>query len=386
MRKFITPWRIAIALTFVATAALVVWRFIFGLGSITHLDDATPWGLWIGFDILAGVGLAAGGFVMAGIVYIFNVEKYRPLVRSAILTAMLGYILFIVGLVVEIGRPWNMFHVATDHNFHSPLFEVAWCVMLYTTVLILEFSGVVFEKLGWKKLEHLHHKVSVVLVAIGILLSTLHQSTLGTLFTINPYRMHELWYSPVQPVIFFISCIAAGMAMVTFESFLSARFRKHPARTDLLSDVMRIMTVFLVVYFVFRFAELATRLGVDGMGAALVGDGAVYFWLEMLFFTIIPCAAIWAQGNTGVIKSKVLFWASFSAVLGFIMHRFNIAITSMELVRHTGYFPSVAEFVVTVALIMAGFVAAGLAIAFLPMHPHEPKQETRKEGMMRVGW
>jgi Ni/Fe-hydrogenase subunit HybB-like protein len=385
--KYITPWRIVIALTFMVAAVLVVLRFAFGLGEITNLSDATPWGMWVGFDIMAGVGLAGGGFVMAGIVYIFNIEKYRPLVRSAILTAMLGYILFVIGLIVEVGRPWNMWRCLTDHNFHSPLFEVAWCVMLYTTVLILEFSGVIFEKLGWHKLVHLHHKISVVLVAFGILLSTLHQSTLGTLLTIMPYRMHELWYSPILPLHFFISCIAAGMAMVTVESFLSERYRKHPARVDLLSSLMRIMSIFLILFFVVRFEDLLVQLGISGTIAAVsTGFAAVLFWLETLCFTVIPCILIWRHGNTGIIPRRPLFAAGFITVIGFIMHRFNVTVSAMELKNPTGYFPSVSEFVFTFALILAGFVAAGLAIHYLPMSPPEKEEEARAEGMMRVDW
>jgi Ni/Fe-hydrogenase subunit HybB-like protein len=362
--SLITPWRFLLVVVFGVTAVIVYFRFFHGLGSVTNLSDETPWGIWVGFDILAGIGLAAGGFVMAATVYVFGLEKYRPLVRMAILTALLGYMLFIVGLVLEIGRPWNIWRCLVNWNIHSPLFEVAWCVMLYTTVLILEFSQVVFERFGWTRMQRLFHKVSVPLVIIGVLLSTLHQSTLGTLFTIVPHKLHPLWYSPILPVHFFVSCIAAGLAMVCFEAFLSWRFLRHAPRMDLLPNLARVMVVVLVVYAVLRVEDLALR---GALPAAFEpGMAAMLFWLENLLFVLVPIAIVFFSGRG--MTPLTLFVTSFSAVLGFIMHRFNVAVTGMQLVEPSGYFPSWMEFVVSIALVMAGFVAAGLAVRWFPIH------------------
>ena len=377
----VTPWRLLLVAVFGVTAVIVYFRFVHGLGSVTNLSDETPWGIWVGFDILAGVGLAAGGFVMAAAVYVFQLKRFKPLVRMAILTAMLGYILFVVGLILEIGRPWNMWRCLTNHNFHSPLFEIAWCVMLYTTVLILEFSQVVFEKLGWKRMQRLFHAVSVPLVIIGVLLSTLHQSTLGTLFTIVPHKLHPLWYSPILPVHFFTSCIAAGLAMVCFESFLSWRFLKHPPRMDLLPSLARVMVVVLVIYFVLRIEDLVTR-DLQIAYAFQLSFPAALFWLENLLFVVLPIAIVVTQGKR--MTPLALFVASFSAVLGFIMHRFNVAVAGMQFIEPTGYFPDWKEFVVSVALVMAGFVAAGLAVRWFPVHSHDQPQED--PNMYRVQW
>lgn len=373
--RLITPWRVIMAALLSVGLYLVFMRFYYGLGSVTNLSDARPWGMWIGFDILAGIGLAAGGFVMAATVYVFQVDKFKPLVRMSILTAMLGYLIFIIGLLLEIGRPWNMWRVMTNWNIHSPLFEVAWCVILYTTVLMLEFSLVVFEKFGWTKLIRLHHKAAVVLVIMGVLLSTLHQSTLGTLFTIAPSKMHVLWYSPLQPIIFFISCIAAGMAMIGFEAFLSKRFLNHEVPVELLSTLIRVMSSVLALYAFYRFFELAYR---GNIGAAFVpGMAALLFWLENLLFVIIPMTIVILAGRK--ISGLMLFFASFSAVLGFIMHRFNIAISSFELVNPTGYFPSWMEFVITACLVVGGFIAAGLAVYLFPIHPDAHSSSDKKE-------
>jgi Ni/Fe-hydrogenase subunit HybB-like protein len=363
LRSLLTPWRALLTLLLATGAIIVTIRFAFGLGSVTNLSDETPWGIWVGFDILAGIGLAAGGFIMAAAVYVFGLERYRPLLRMSILTALLGYLLFITGLILEIGRPWNIWRCIVDHNFRSPLYEIAWCVMLYTTVLLLEFSQVVFERFGWHRPEALLHRILVPLVIVGVLLSTLHQSTLGTLFTIVPHKLHPLWYSPILPIHFFISCLAAGLAMICFEGFLSWRFLGHPPRMDLLPNLARVMALILVVYFVFRIEDLALRSALPY--AFTFGMPALLFWLENLLFVIIPVAIVFRTARR--MTTRALFFTSFSAVLGFIMHRFNVAVTGMQLIHPSGYFPTWQELVISMTLIALGFIAAGLAVTFLPV-------------------
>ena len=200
-------------------AAVGVNRFIFGLGATTNLNDSTPWGLWIGFDVMSGVALAAGGFVITAIVYIIRREEFHALVKPAVLTAFLGYVAVIFGLMFDLGLPWNIWHMLVFWNPHSPLFEVGWCVMLYTTVLLLEFSPVPLEKFGrFTKIRSFLMKYRFALVLLGIMFSTLHQSSLGSLFLIMPFKLHPLWYSNLLPIQFFISAIALGLMMVAFES------------------------------------------------------------------------------------------------------------------------------------------------------------------------
>ncbi|MGD2135091.1 MAG: polysulfide reductase NrfD, partial [Gemmatimonadales bacterium] len=203
-------------------AAITAVRFTYGLGTVTNLSDATPWGLWIGFDVMAGVALAAGGFVVAATVYIFRLEQYRRFARPAILTAFLGYLAVAVGLVYDLGLPWHIWHPVIYPQIHSVLFEVAMCVMLYLFVLALEFAPVVLEHptldhpLARTALQALK-KVSIVLVIAGIVLSTLHQSSLGSLFLIAPHRLHALWYSPIIYVLFFVSAVGLGLLTVVLE-------------------------------------------------------------------------------------------------------------------------------------------------------------------------
>src|SRR3989338_633278 len=203
-----------------------ILRFTKGLGYVTNLSDKTPWGLWVGFDVLCGVALAAGGFTLTAIVHIFAQKKYYPILRSTVLTAFLGYILVCTGLVYDLGRPQNMWHVLIMGNPHSVMFEVAWCVILYTTVLLIEFSPVVLERLGFHAQARIVHGIAIPLVLAGVLLSTLHQSSLGTLFLVVPEKLYKLWYTPYLPFMFFVSALVVGFAMVIFESYVSAYFLK----------------------------------------------------------------------------------------------------------------------------------------------------------------
>ena len=248
----LTFWRGVLLVILVLGLYSTFRRFVFGLGDATNMSDTFPWGIWIGFDVISGVGLGAGGFVITAIVYIFNLERYRPIVKPAIVTAFFGYALVIVGLLYDLGQPHRIWHLLIYWNHHSVLFEVGWCVMIYTTVLALEFSGNFFEKMRWTKLVKIQHAAIIPLVILGIILSTMHQSSLGSLFLIFPDKVHPLWYTPLLPLFFYISCIAVGLAMVMFESFFSARAFKRQLEFDILVRLSRILAFILAFYFLFK--------------------------------------------------------------------------------------------------------------------------------------
>ena len=216
-------WTVAFVLLMVAFAAVSVVRYTRGLGATTHLSDRFPWGVWIGFDILCGVGLAAGAFTIMATVHLFNLHRFEPIVRPTVLTGFLGYVFVSFALLYDLGQPWRIWHALVFWNPHSVMFEVAWCVMLYTTVLGLEFAPVVFERLRLAWPQRFLHAVRTPLVIVGVLLSTLHQSSLGSLYLIVPEKLHPLWYSPFLPVLFYFSAIGAGIGMVIVESHLSSR-------------------------------------------------------------------------------------------------------------------------------------------------------------------
>ncbi len=348
-----------------------VIRFARGLGAATNLSDSFPWGLWIGFDMLVGVGLAAGGFVVAATVHVFRIRRYEPIARPAVLTAFLGYLLVIVALLYDLGLPWRIWHPMVMWNPHSVMFEVGWCVMLYTTVLALEFSPLVFERFGWKAPLKVMHAVFVPLVILGVLLSTLHQSSLGTLYVIAPDKLHGLWYSPLLPVFFFLSAVAAGLAMTIFESFMSHRAFGKRIEADLLRGLGRVIVVALAVYAVLKFEDLAGR-GNLGLAFTMTPE-SVLFWGEMGLGVLLPMV-LFASKRVRA-SEQGLFFAALLTVMGFIVNRLNVAVTGMQASSGVTYIPSVMEFAVTASLVGAGFALFGLAVKYLPIFSHERPHE-----------
>ena len=261
-------------------AAVGLNRFIFGLGATTNLTDSTPWGLWIGFDVMGGVALAGGGFVMTAIFYIMKREEFQPFVKPAVLTAFLGYLAVILGLMFDLGLPWNIWHMIVYWNPHSPLFEVGWCVMLYTGVLLLEFSPVPLENYSrYAKIRNFLMKFRFLFILLGIMLSTLHQSSLGSLFLIMPFKLHPLWYSNILPIQFFISAIALGLMMVSLESLVSHWLYRRKPETDLVAKLGKAAVWVLAIYFIVKMIDII--LSGD---FAMIADGS---WESFLFLTEI---------------------------------------------------------------------------------------------------
>jgi Ni/Fe-hydrogenase subunit HybB-like protein len=365
-----TVWR-AIAIVILASGVVATYvRFTQGLGQSTNLSDEFPWGLWIGFDILCGVGLAAGGFTIAAIVYIFNIKRFEPIVRPTILTAFLGYLLVIVALMFDLGRPLQIWHAIIMWNPRSVMFEVAWCVMLYTTVLSLEFAPVVLEKFKMTKTLNILHKVSVPLIILGVILSTLHQSSLGSLYLIVPEKLYGLWYSPYLPVFFFVSAISVGCAMVIFESFLSSRAFKRGLEMKLLTEIGRISVVMLAVLTTMKIVDLLDRHAIQLL---FIPRMETYmYWLEVSIGILIPMVLL----ATRKIRETQggLFASAAMIIIGFIFNRMNIGITGMEAWANVNYFPNWMEISVTLSIVVLGFIIFSLAAKYLPIFKHEEKK------------
>jgi c(7)-type cytochrome triheme protein len=361
----LTLWSgILIAILGLGLYATVV-RFAGGLGAATHLSDAFPWGLWIGFDVLVGVGLAAGGFVVAATVHVFRLDRYESIARPTVLTAFLGYQLVVVALLFDLGRPYRLWHPLVMWNPHSVMFEVAWCVMLYTAVLALEFSPLLFERLKLEKPLRIVRAIYVPLVIVGVLLSTLHQSSLGTLYVIAPDKLHGLWYTPMLPVFFFLSAIAVGLAMTVFESFMSFRAFGKRLESSLLQGLARVMVLVLAVYLAVKVQDLAMR-GNLALAFALTPE-SVLFWGEIGLGAILPMALLSVPRIRR--NENWLFFASMLTIMGFIVNRLNVAITGMAASSGVAYLPSWMEFAVTASIVAAGFVIFRLAVQYLPVFP-----------------
>ena len=357
----LTFWRGVLILVLASGLYSTVLRFSKGLGASTALSDQFPWGLWIGFDVLCGVGLAAGGFTLAAVVYIFHLERFHAIVRPAILTAFLGYSLVAVALLYDLGRPYRIWHPLVMWNPHSVMFEVAWCVTLYLTVLALEFSPIVLERFHMVKPLKIVKAVTIPLVIAGVLLSTLHQSSLGSLYLIVPSKLHPFWYSPWLPVLFYISAIGVGLAMVIFESNLSARAFGREIEMPLLSQLAKALLWVLAVFGVLRFGDLASR------GAlALLREPTtetLLFILEMVLGTVMPVALLAfarvRENREGLFATAVL------VITGFLLNRLNVSITGMEASSGAHYFPRWTEVSVTLSLVGAGFLLFALAVRYL---------------------
>ncbi len=375
MKRFAIPkitfWRV-VGMFFIVGAAIVTFRrFVYGLGATTHLSDATPWGLWIGFDVVTGVGLAAGGFTLCAIVYIFNIKQFKPIVRPTVLTAFLGYTLVIAGLMFDLGRPWAIWHAIIMWNPHSVMFEVAWCVMLYSTVLALEFSPVVLERFKLTRTLKIVKAITIPLVIAGILLSMLHQSSLGSLYLIIPQKMHPFWYSPMLPVFFFVSAVAVGIGMTIVESYFSSRAFKRTLETPLLFNLARIMIAVLLVYTTMRLLDLG---GKGLLGTLFNGTlESNMLLLELGLFVVLP-VALYAMKQFRRTRLG-LFFISISVVLGFVANRLNVTTTSLDSYYGGVYFPSFEEIMITGGIVTFGFFIFSKAVQYLPIFPEEHADE-----------
>lgn len=394
---------------------LIIYRYATGLGAVTNLSDGYPWGFWIGFDILAGIALAAGGFVMAGTVHLFGGHKYHALAKPAILTALLGYLLFIFGLLFDLGRPWNLWRAIYSWNHTSPMFEVAWCVMLYTTVLILEFIPVILEKLKLDKLIVLWKNIvpwivifmlgmftlamsysfvwagimvfillvweismrkgwmprdkqmPIILIMAGVIFSTMHQSSLGTIFLLAPNKLHVLWYTPILPLLSLFSAIMAAPAMVIFESLMSEKLLKHKSRFDLLSGIAKWIPYLLGFYLMIKISDLVVR-GVI-LETTTFSTQAVSWWLEVLIGVIIPFV-MFIVPNTIKTKSGML-WASTFVIVGLVWNRLNLAIVGNTVEGWETYYPLWSEVFISIGVVAIGLIVFRWAVENLPIYEHK---------------
>ncbi len=351
---------------------LVVIRFANGLGAVTNLTDGRAWGLWISFDLYCGVALAAGGFTLAGAVYVFNLKKYYPIVRSAILTAFLGYLMVIFALLVDLGQPWRMWHMIFYWNLHSPLFEVGWCVLLYTAVLALEFSPSVFERFNLQAPLRVIRAIQIPLVIAGIVLSTLHQSSLGSILLLMPDKIHPLWFTPILPILFLLSAISVGLAMVIAETSLAVKGLGHHVDLDILAGLGRALPYILGLYLVVKLGDLlvAGELGLIFSS----GRYSILFLVEVVGGVIVPLVLF---ALPSVRRSRTaLFGSALLVVFGLVLNRFNVSLMALAPRPGTVYFPHVIEFAVSIAVVSAGVLAYIMANRYLPIAHHEPAADS----------
>ena len=360
-----TPGRTILYIILMLGLICAAARMYLGLGATTNLSDAYPWGLWISFDVLAGVALAAGGFTMAAIIYIFNLKKFEPLLRPAKLSAFMGYLVFIIGLFFDLGQPWRIWHPMIMWNPHSVLFEVSWCVMLYTTVLAIDILIMGLERFGKDNWVKFFRDIYLVLVVAGIMLSTLHQSSLGALYLLMPEKMSDLWATRALGPLFFTSAVIGGMSVVTLESLISSRVYKRKPEIPILSSLAKGLAIALLVYFCMKVTDLYAR------GATVWVWDSVHFWFFVEIFGTVALPAILLSFQQVRNSEKGLLWGAGLAAFGVVLNRFNVSLTSYVGYRQFGYFPSVMEILITAALVALGIIVFDLGMRYLPVYKSE---------------
>ena len=375
-KSFFTPFNVVAGIIVIIGLIITVLRFTGGLASVTNLSDYNPWGIWIGFDLLVGVALAAGGYVTSAAVYLFGMKKYHSAVRPAILTGFLGYALVVLALNYDVGRPWRLpYPFLIQQGTTSVLFEVAACVALYLTVLFIEFSPAALEWLGLRKARRIVVKLTLLLTIFGVVLSTLHQSSLGALFLIAPSKLHPLWYSPYLPVYFFITSIIAGLSMVIFESTLSYRYLSHKMdethlkeKNDVTLGFGKAASYVLAGYFAIKVIGIST-----GNHWHLLGTSyGLWFLLELFGFVALPCF-LYAVGVRDK-NLKLIKWTAVLAILGIILNRFNVCLIAFnwQLPSSERYFPhwmeiGISIFIVTLGVVFYKFIVTRMPILY--KHP-----------------
>jgi Ni/Fe-hydrogenase subunit HybB-like protein len=372
-----TPGNIVIGIILAAGLVVTIMRFTMGLGSVTNLSDNNPWGIWIGFDLLCGVALAAGGYTTSAACYIFGFKRFHAAVRPAILTAFLGYALVVFALHYDVGRPWRLVYpIFYQQGTTSILFEVGLCVFIYLTVLFLEYLPAALEWLGgFDKYRAILIKVTMVLTILGVILSTLHQSSLGALYLIAPSKLHPLWYTPYLPLMFFLSSMFAGLSMVIFEGTLSHKHFHGKMDEDYNANYEDLQVAFAKGAAWIMAGYLAMKLlglAMDNRWHYLFTGFGAWWLLEIVGFVALPCycyAVGYRDRNLGLIRL-----AGPWTVIGIVLNRFNISLVAFnwQLPSVDRYFPSLGEIIISLFVVTVGVVAFRFIVTRMPIFYAHP--------------
>ena len=338
----ITPVRFVLTGLVALMVATVVLRLLTGFQYVTNLTDETPWGMWIAFDVMCGVALAGGGYSTALLVSIFQYKEFHVVARGALLTSLLGYILVMAGLFLDIGQWFNFWRPFVSWGYTSVLFEVFWCISIYTTVLSIEFFEIITERILRKKLHRYIVKILPVLVVIGLIFPVMHQSSLGGLFLIMKERMFPLWWSEFLPISFFI-----GSAMVTIETTLAKTAYGHEIPHNIMLKLTRVGAGMMFVYLLLKLYDLFEKHEWNYVFQGTLQSNM--YCVEMLFGILIPLVIIVSPLSKK--RGGLLTYATLT-VFGVILNRLNCVFTSMY--ESGSYFPGIGEIIVSVGLISMG--------------------------------
>lgn len=340
-------------------------RMFYGLGAVANMNGAHAWGIWVVYDVVIGTALACGGYALAVTIYILNRGQYHPLIRPALLASLLGYALGGFGAFFDMGRWWQFYNLFLPWhmNFNSVMLEVALCVTAYILVLFIEFSPVLLERFGFQKILKPLNKVLFFIVALGMLLPTMHQSSLGSLLIAMGYKVHPLWQSlQLQPLLAVISALIMGFSIVIFESSLATAGLRQPSEKRLLAGLGKGVIWLLAAFLIVRFGELLLR---GKLGLIFAGDfNTLLFLIETALF-VIPLVILVSPKYRQ--RSRLLLGAALSMMLAGTLYRFNAFLFAFNPGPGYSYFPSVSEILVTVGLIATEILVYLLVVKIFPV-------------------
>ena len=345
---------------------LILKRFLFGLGSVTNLNDGYPWGLWIVYDVVTGTAIACGGYAMALLVYIFNRGQYHSLVRSALVTSLFGYTLAGLAIFIDVGRYWQLQNVFIPPyaNPNSVMFEVATCISLYIVVMWIEFSPVYYEHKQKTATVKRLNKIMFFFIALGVLLPTMHQSSLGGLMIAMGEKLSPLWQTRFIPLLFLITAITMGYAIVIFESIFSAVNFKRPVETKLLSQLSRLIPILTVIYLVIRFGVIIWN---GDFGLIFKFDlNSIMFLIEIVFF-LIPTVILFSEEKRK--SPRFLFISAAAFLLAGSLYRFDTFLVAFHPGHGYIYFPAAQEILITVGIIAFELMLYLIFVKRLPVYP-----------------
>lgn len=366
--KLVTPLTLILAALVAIAGVILLLRFVFGLGAVTNINDGYTWGIWVVYDVVIGSAFACGGYSVALLVYIFNKGEYHPLVRPALLASLFGYTLAGAGVMFDLGRYWNFWHIFWPGYAQtgSVMFEVAVCITAYIIVMWIEFSPAFLEKFGLSDIKKKLNKALFFFIALGILLPSMHQSSLGSLLVVFGYQVHPLWQTILLPLLYLMTAVTIGFAIVIFEACLSSSGFKRPLEMDILTKLSRLMTGMLAAYLAVRVVDLLVRGALGYMFEASIE--AFWFWVEMaLFITPMVLLAKPAQR----MQPARLFVAAFCLMAAGFMLRINSFLVGYETGPGWHYFPSVPEIMVSVGMIALEILGYIVLVRYLPILPKE---------------
>jgi Ni/Fe-hydrogenase subunit HybB-like protein len=360
------PFKILTVFAVIAIV-LILKRYLFGLASVTNLNDGYPWGLWITYDVVTGTAIACGGYAMALLVYIFNRGQYHPLVRSALLASMFGYTLAGVSIYIDVGRWWQLHNIFLPAyaNINSIMFEVAFCVAAYVMVMWIEFSPAFFEgRPGQEKKLKFVNRFMIIFIALGVLLPTMHQSSLGSMMIIGGDKLSALWQTMFLPMLFLITAVAMGYGMVVFESMFSSIGFKRPLETPLLSKISVLVPRLLLAFFIIRYADLIWR---GAIGEIVAFDlNSIMFIIENLIY-LYALVILWSEKNRKI--PYKLFSGAVAMVFAGALYRFNTYMIGYNPGNGYSYFPSFQEIMITVGIIAMEIMAYLIIVKKFPVLP-----------------